>query len=102
MGKNMICKGTTENNYIQAYIVNLTYQSSFENIVKYDSNVEKLINEINQKNGFLEEWTAPRWAGIGDIVFFMQSKGTAQTIFKHQKPTCHIKSSFICCRNSVW
>ena len=81
----MICKGTTENNYIQAYIVNLTYQSSFENIVKYDSNVEKLINEINQKNGFLEEWTAPRWAGIGDIVFFMQSKGTAQTIFKHQK-----------------
>ena len=72
-------------NHVQAFVVNLTYHSAFEDIVRYDSTVETLLNEINDKGGSIEGWTAPRWASIGDVVFFMQAKGTATTISKHQK-----------------
>lgn len=33
----------------------------------------------------MEGWTAPRWAGIGDVAFFMQAKTTSQLLSKYTK-----------------
>ena len=76
---------TEEKNYVQAFIANYTYDNSFDEITEYVSNVETIINNIKNDNGYMEGWIAPRWAGIGDIAFFMQAKNTAQLLSKYQK-----------------
>ena len=72
-------------NYVQAFVVNYTYHSSFDDITEYASHLETILNNIKEGNGYMEGWTAPRWSGIGDVAFFMQAKTTAQLLSKYTK-----------------
>ena len=71
--------------YVQAFVVNYSYHSSFDDITLFDSHLETILNEIKEGNGHLEGWTVPRWSGIGDVAFFMQAKSTAQLLSKYTK-----------------
>ena len=72
-------------NFVQGFILNHTYQKDFNQITQYKGVVDALLNSIKQNKGHLEGWTAPRWANVGDIAFFMQANSTGQTIVKHLK-----------------
>ncbi len=70
---------------MQAYIVNYTYHNAFDDITKSNSVLENLLIDIKEGNGSIDNWSAPRWASIGDIAFFMEAKTTPQLLSKHQK-----------------
>jgi hypothetical protein len=61
---------------VQAYISNMSTSSSLEELDNDEgySLPEVLLNESSI------EWTAPKWAKAGDIVFFMHSKYAKSTI----------------------
>ena len=70
---------------VQAFVLNHSYQSSFDRITDRISVTENLLDAIENENGFVDGWSAPRWAGIGDIAFFMLAKTTGQVLARHQK-----------------
>lgn len=74
-------------NYVQSFITNIAFPTSLDELYNYAHlfNIEQiltLIDEVDFSDPFDEdtytqrtnEWTAPKWAKTGDIVFFMHSK----------------------------
>lgn len=79
-------------NYIQSFISNISFPKNLDELeyfaMKYGQfNVEDILCE----NAVI--WTAPRWAKINDIVFFMHAKTAVSTITRlrselNQKRSC--------------
>ena len=72
---------TQENErYVQSYISNISFAKSIDEIIsRYEtySEITTLDPIFNEER---VEWTAPKWAKNGDIVFFMFSKTSITTI----------------------
>ncbi len=65
--------------YVQAFINNISFLKSLDELEFFIDehgryNVEEILGEATT------EWTTPRWAKIGDIVFFMHAKGVGASI----------------------
>lgn len=65
--------------YVQAFIDNISFPKSLEELEFFidemgDFSLERLLSSS------VTTWTAPRWAKIGDIVFFMHAKYARSTI----------------------
>lgn len=65
--------------YVQAFINNISFPKSLAELEYYATehgcfNVEDVLNEDTTI------WTAPRWAKINDVVFFMHTKTAISTI----------------------
>ncbi len=70
---------------VQSYIFNMSFPRTLTyllNLIKEEGalNIEYLITE---KDDYC--WTAPKWAKAGDVVFFMHSKSSLQTIRRLKK-----------------
>lgn len=63
---------------VQSYVSNMSAPNSLEELF-YE---EGLTLPENLLSGPENEWTAPRWAKAGDVVFFMHSKTAISTITK--------------------
>ena len=67
-------------NFIQSYISNISFSKSLEEIISK----RNACSEISPLDPILNEeyveWTAPKWIKQGDIVFFMFSKTSIDTI----------------------
>ena len=65
---------------VQAFVANIVFPKSLEEVLEFadrgNYNVEDILYEKETT------WTAPNWAKVGDIVFFMHSKTAIQTIRK--------------------
>lgn len=74
-------------NFIQAYISNVSFSKTFEEILKkYTNNLEiTTLDPILYEDSV--EWTAPKWVKKDDVVFFMFSKTSIDTIH-------HLKKEF--------
>lgn len=64
---------------VRSFILNHSAPKTLEELLIYIRdhgryNLEDILQETN-----LEEWSVPRWAGIGDIIFFMHAKTADQT-----------------------
>ena len=73
-------------NYVQAYISNISFPNSLDEVYNYAHffNMEAIIR--GGDDGEYEDretaWTAPKWCKKGDIVFFMHAK------YANSKITC--------------
>lgn len=61
---------------VQAFIDNISFPMTLEELERFADwfNVEEILNVAET------EWTAPRWAVEGDIVFFFHAKTAIQKI----------------------
>ena len=61
---------------VQAFIDNISFPMTLEELGRFADwfNVEEILNVAET------EWTAPRWAVEGDIVFFFHAKTAIQKI----------------------
>ena len=66
---------------IQSYIANISVSKSLEEIITLFENTGDItaLDSLFVKNAFVE-WTAPKWIKNDDIVFFMFSVSSKQTI----------------------
>lgn len=69
------------NNKVQSFISNISFPKSLDELLWYATehgcyNVENILNDV------ITTWTSPKWAKIGDIVFFMHAKTAKSTITK--------------------
>lgn len=73
-------------NYVQAYISNISFPNSLDEVYNYahSFNMDEIIR--GGDDGTYEDretaWTAPKWCKIGDIVFFMHAKTANSKISK--------------------
>ncbi len=72
-----------QGNCVQAFINNIVFPKTMPEVLLYcrergGFDVEGLIEDADS-TGYTE-WSVPRWAKIGDVVFFMHSKTSIQTI----------------------
>lgn len=63
---------------VQSYVSNMSTASSLEELQQ----TQGFTLPENLMSAFDNEWTAPKWAKAGDIVFFMHSKTARSTITK--------------------
>lgn len=70
---------------IQSYIANISVSKSFEEIITLYENLGDItaLDQLFEENAYVE-WTAPKWIKKDDIVFFMYSVTSIQTI-RHLK-----------------
>lgn len=64
-------------NYVQSFINNISFPTNLEGLESFYElfDLEKIIGlDYYAYNRRCAEWTSPRWAKKGDIVFFMHSK----------------------------
>ncbi len=85
---------SNEEKYVQAYISNISFAKSIDEIIsRYDC-----YEEITTLDPFFNEenivWTAPKWVKNDDIVFFMFSKTSIDTIRHLKKEFKTEKDSF--------
>ena len=66
-------------NNVQAFIVNLTFPSTLEEVEYFKENDGKY-NLEQVLEGDYGGWTAPRWAKVGDIMFITHAKTAGQKI----------------------
>lgn len=64
---------------VKSFILNHAAPKSLEELLVFIHDhgrfhLEEILSETN-----LEEWSVPRWAGVGDIIFFMHAKTADQT-----------------------
>ena len=78
--------------YIQSYILNLAPVRTLEELVEHiaddytPGNIERFFMTCELDSpGKVEGWTAPKWATVGSICFFMQSVTTLSRLRKLQK-----------------
>ena len=69
------------NNKVQSFISNISFPKSLDELLWYATehgcyNVENILNDV------ITTWTSPKWAKIGDIVFFIHAKTAKSTITK--------------------
>lgn len=69
------------NNYVQSYILNLSFPNTIEEMV-YKKNEEGYFDVEAIVKGVDFIWTAPRWCGRGDIIFFTHAKTANAKISK--------------------
>ena len=72
-------------NNVQSYIANISVSKSFGEIINLFENTKYItaLDYFFEKNAYVE-WTAPKWIKKDDIVFFMFSVTSKQTI-RHLK-----------------
>lgn len=72
---------------IQAYILTLTYHTTFEEIIEHIENCgADVITEFNILHmDDIVSYVAPKWATDGDVVFFYYAKSSINTIRKLKK-----------------
>lgn len=72
-----------EQKNIQSYIANISTTKSLEEIITLYENTERItaLDSLFEEDAYVE-WTAPKWIKKDDIVFFMYSVTSIQTI-KH-------------------
>ena len=61
-------------NNVQAFVLNLTVPKSLEQFVYHVLERGEYVLDASLDDEELGEWTAPRWAKIGDIAFLMHAK----------------------------
>lgn len=78
--------------YIQSYILNLAPVNTLEELVEHmaddytPGNIERFFMTCELDTpGKAEGWTAPKWATVGSVCFFMQSVTTKARLRKLQK-----------------
>ena len=66
-------------NNVQAFVTNMSVPKTLEDLFYhiYDYKGYVIDELLNDWNG-AASWTAPRWAKVGDIVFFMHAKSTVR------------------------
>lgn len=72
-------------NNIQSYVANISVSKSFEEIISLYENTGDItaLDSLFEEDAYVE-WTAPKWIKKDDIVFFMFSVTSLQTI-RHLK-----------------
>ncbi len=85
---------SNEDKFVQAYISNISFAKSINEIIsRYDSYTElTTLDPIFNEECI--EWTAPKWIKNEDIVFFMYSKTSIDTIRHLKKEFKTEKDSF--------
>lgn len=78
--------------YVQAYINNISFPNSLEELADFMENGLYDLEKILQNESV--EWTAPKWTKIGDIVFFMHAKTSIQTIRNLEKQLNNLKQTY--------
>lgn len=64
-------------NYVQAFVDNISFPTHLKGLEAYAElfDLERILGlDYYEENRRTAEWTVPKWAKIGDIVFFMHSK----------------------------
>ncbi|EJN94878.1 hypothetical protein ACVRW7_07545 [Streptococcus ratti] len=75
-------------NQVQAFIANSSFPKTLEELLQIDElNIELILS------GEEFEWTVPRWSKAGDIIFFMYSKTSINTIRRLRKQLNEVKDA---------
>lgn len=83
-----------KSNNVQSFINNISFPKSLEELYWYATehgsyNVEDILNDV------ITIWTSPKWAKIGDIVFFMHAKTAKSTITKLRSQLLNEKENIL-------
>ena len=93
LNKGIVRDDTEFSSYIQAFVVNNSFEKSLDELLddmKYRGKL--LIEELFE--GPFTTWTVPRWCKSGDIAFFMFGKTADTTISRLRKEFLKTKNNY--------
>ena len=74
--------GEFSSNIVQSFINNISFPKTLDELYWFATEHNGMFNVENVLYDEVTTWTSPKWAKIGDIVFFMHSKTAKSTITK--------------------